>query len=195
MNLEYDDNFEKLLKKDCEICEVYYILHMMACNRYYLFSTCINIPIIVVSSVIGFLNVINDMFNGQYIVLGSVSIFLSILKTIDSFFHWMQKSEHHRMTALNYYKIHKTLQYQLCLPRNQRIDPNDLYKIVMSDLQSVHEQEGNIPDAILEKFKEKYPTGNTSRPAILNGLTSVRIYVEENNDPFHDGSSRQSTSD
>lgn len=66
------------------------------------------------------------------------------------------------------------------LPRDQRIIPKDLLKVVMENFERLNEISGLIPAKITAKFKKKYRRDTISRPEIVNGLEEIIIYrVEE----------------
>ena len=174
INVSYTDEFENLLKDESEKAESMGILHSMSSQKYNYLSIFINIPVIVLSSIIGFLSPLN-LFNNQAIFLGSLSILVAILKTIDNYFDWTKRSEGHRITGLNYTKISKLIQIQLSLEKECRIVANDLLTIITTDLQNLKDAEPAIPSDIIKKFKEKYKNETTARPAIANGLTNVVI--------------------
>lgn len=170
----YSSDFETLLKEEAEKAEAMSILHTRSYQRFNRFSIFINIPVIVLSSIIGFLAPLN-MFENQAVLLGSMSIFIAILKTVDNFFDFTKRCETHRMTSLNYARISKLLQIQLSLERDCRIQAIDLFDIVTNDLQNIRDAEPIVPDIVIRQFNSKYKSETTARPAITNGLTQVRI--------------------
>ena len=174
INVSYTDEFENLLKAESEKSEAMSILHSMSSQKYNTLSIFINIPVIIVSSLIGFLSPIT-LFENQAIFLGALSIVVAILKTIDNYFDWTKKGEAHRITGLNYAKISKFIQIQLSLEKECRIIPNDILTVITSDLQNLKDSEPVICQDIIKQFNEKYKDENTAKPAITNGLTKVII--------------------
>lgn len=172
--ITYSEDFELLLKEEAEKAEAMSLLHNKAYLRFNTFSVAINIPVIILSSVIGFLSPLN-MFQSQAIMLGSLSIFIAILKTIDNFFDFTKRCETHRMTALNYIKISKWIQIQLSLERNCRVTAGDLFTIINNDLQNIRDAEPPIPKQTINEFNKQYGDEPTSKPAITNGLTKIKI--------------------
>ena len=69
---EYTDELESLFKSECEKSECLAILHSQSYIKYSRFSVAINIPVIILSSFVGFISNINvkangkDVFNGQF---------------------------------------------------------------------------------------------------------------------------------
>lgn len=172
--ISYTDDFEYLLKQEAEKAESMSILHSKANAKFSKFSIGINLPVIILSGSIGFLNPL-DLFTDQALFLGSLSIFVSILKTLDSYFDWSKRCETHRMVSLAYIKISKFIQLQLSLKRECRIEANDLLKLILNDLQNIRDAEPLIPNDIIKEFNIQYQKEETTKPAICNGLTDIHI--------------------
>lgn len=177
--ISYSDDFENLLKCEAEKAESMSLLHSKAYEKFSFLSVIINIPVIIVSSVIGFLSPL-DLFEHQTILLGSLSIFVAILKTIDNYFDLTRRCETHRMIAISYSRVSKWIQLQLSLERDCRVIAKDLFDIISNDLQNIRESEPLIPDDIIRMFNNKYGKEHTSKPAITNGLTKIQINKNSN---------------
>lgn len=179
MSLDYTNEIETLFRQESEKSEGMGILHQKSHKKYNLFSVLINIPVIVLSSVVGFLSTIN-MFPEQNYMIGALSIFIAIIKSAESYFSWTQRCESHRMVGLSYMKISKLIQIQLSLDRQHRIRAEDMLKVVQNDLQNLRDSEPIIDDDVIKDFNEQYKNENTAKPAICNGLTQVIVHqVEE----------------
>lgn len=178
--ISYTDDFEKLLKTEAEESECMSLLHMKCHEKFNRFSVYINVPVIIVSSIIGFLSPMS-LFNQQDVFLGSLSIFIGILKTVDSYFDITRRSETHRMTCLNYLRISRWIRLQLSLQRACRISPKDLYDLISHDLQNIREAEPLVPPDVVRNFNAQYADHKetTSKPAITTGLTAVVINDNE----------------
>lgn len=174
LNITYTDEFEQLLKEEAEKAESMSILHNYAYIRYNSFSIYINIPVIVLSSLIGFLSPLN-LFQEQNVFLGVMSIFVGILKTIDNYFDYTKRSEAHRLISLSYMKISKYIQIQLSLEKDVRIKAKDLLDIIINDLQALKDSEPLIHKIIIRQYNERYKDETTTKPAICNGLTEIKI--------------------
>ena len=66
------------------------------------------------------------------------------------------------------------------LPREQRIIPKDLLKVVMENFERLNEISGLIPKKITKRFKSKYRRDTVQRPEIVNGLEEIVIYRPSN---------------
>jgi hypothetical protein len=172
--ISYTDEFENFLKQESEKSECMSILHSMAWQSYNTYSVSINIPVIVLSSIIGFLSPL-QLFEEQNILLGAFSIVVAIIKTLDNYFDWTKRSENHRLTSLTYSKISKFIQIQLSLEKNCRIVADDILSVITNDLQNLKDSEPPIPEFIIKSFNIKYKDDKTTKPTIANGLTSVII--------------------
>lgn len=170
----YSTDFEMVLKAEAEEAESMSILHQNCHKKFNRYSVYINIPVIMVSSIIGFLAPLT-LFAHQEVLLGALSICVGILKTIDSYFNVTKRSETHRMTSLCYLRISRWIRLQLSLEEECRIPAKDLYDVIIKDLQNVREGEPIIPRDVITDFNVKYSSELTAKPAIVNGLTVVKI--------------------
>lgn len=150
------------------------ILHAMSHSYLNRLSVGVNIPVIILSSIIGFLSPL-ELFDKQAILLGALSILVAIAKTIDSYMDFTKRTETHRVIGLNYSKISKFIQIQLSLEKDCRINAKDLLEYITQDLQNLKDQEPIISRKIIDQFNMRYKDEQTAKPAITNGLTAVKI--------------------
>jgi hypothetical protein len=180
-NLKYDTNLETLLKQQAEICESMSILHRNSHNKFNNYTNGINIPVIILSSVVGFATGIDINYSNMNIILGIMSVGIGIIKSLDSYFQLGKRSETHRIVSLQYGQINKKIAIELALHRKDRINPKDILNIIKTDIKNLEDIAPLIPDDIIEAYKIKYPeTDNlVKRPNICNGLTPVIVNVDE----------------
>ena len=174
INVSYTNEFETLLKDESEKAEAMSILHAMCHAHLNRLSVGVNIPVIILSSLIGFLSPL-ELFEKQTILLGALSIVVAIAKTIDSYMDFTKRTETHRVIGLNYAKISKFIQIQLSLEKDCRINAKDLLDYIQNDLQNLKDQEPIISQKIVNRFNIKYKDEHTAKPSITNGLTVVKI--------------------
>jgi hypothetical protein len=180
---EYDDNLENLLKCEAEKAESLSILHRMSHEKYAFASNLINIPVIVLSSIIGFTTGIKIDYEDINIVLGIASVFVGVIKSLDSYFQLAQRSERHRLVSLQYGQLCRKLSVELALERDVRENAKDMLTMIRTDIKNLEEIAPIIEDDIIDKYKIKYPKvagENIKRPALTNGLTEVVINKPEN---------------
>jgi hypothetical protein len=175
----YTPHFTQLLKEESEKAECLSVLHSKCHARFNKFSVCINIPVILVSSLVGFLSSMN-LFVGSNVFMGALSMFVAFLKTLDNYFDCTKRSEAHRLVGLRYDRIATFIRIQLSLEEGCRISPKDMLDIITNDMQNLKDSEPMIPPVVVKTFLEKYKSQNkmnaTSLPAICEGLRPVTPY-------------------
>ena len=175
---EYDDNLENLLKEEAEKAESLSILHRLSHEKYALASNLINIPVIVLSSIIGFTTGIKIDYEDINIVLGIASVFVGVIKSLESYFQLAQRSERHRLVSLQYGQLCRKLSVELALERDVRENAKDMLNMIRTDIKNLEEIAPIIEDDIIKKYKDKYPKvegEKIKRPALTNGLTEVIV--------------------
>ena len=99
----WTDDEELLFKRHSEICECMGILHQLSYVKYNRLSVVTNVPVIVIASISGFLSTL-ELFVQQQILIGVLSIFIGLIKSLDSYFNFTTRGEAHRITSLSYIK-------------------------------------------------------------------------------------------
>jgi hypothetical protein len=115
------------------------------------------------------------------VAVGVVSMGIGVLNTVSAFFNWAKLPESHRMVALQYAKVNRSIMLELALPRAERIRAHDFLKMVRDNLDRLHETSPAVPDSVINEFKVKFEhtTPDVSKPEITNGLDPIDIYVDE----------------
>jgi hypothetical protein len=177
--LSYDTDIEILLKANAEECESLSLLHRSSYEKYNHLSNLINVPVIVLSSAIGFATGIEIGYEKINIVLGVASIFVGIIKSIDSYFALPKRAEGHRICSLQYAQFNKRIAVELSLKRDQRQNPKDMLAVIKTDMKNLADIAPLIDYDVIEKFKDKYKDAQghfaTNTANICNGLTPVQI--------------------
>jgi hypothetical protein len=190
INLSYDTDIEVLLKANAEECESLSLLHRSSYEKYNKLSNIINVPVIVLSSAIGFATGIEIGYEKINIVLGVASIFVGIIKSIDSYFALPKRAEGHRICSLQYAQINKRIAVELSLKREQRQNPKDMLGLIKTDMKNLADIAPLVDYDIIESFKNKYRDSDghfaTNTANICNGLTPVMINRTEHVENPHD---------
>jgi hypothetical protein len=159
------------------------VLHKQGEAWYSRLRNFIDLPVIIGSGLIGFLNAgSTSMFSDpkmSSIALGVGSLVVSILQTVNTYFNWSRRAEGHRISAIQYSKLYRFLTIELSLPRQERVSPTALLKQTRDTYDRLQEISPLIPPNILQDFRKKYD-GNTdiSKPEEANGLEKVTVYQE-----------------
>lgn len=177
--ITYSPQLETLLKNQAEQAESYSILHNLAYEKYQFRSNIINIPVIVLSSVIGLLTGMNIQNDDMFIILSTGSIFVSVIKSIDSYFQLQKRAEGHRICSLQFQQIFNKIQIELSLMRSQRQNPKDMLALIKTDLKNLFDIAPLLDGDVINKYNALYKaeTG-VSKPPITNGLTHIKISLE-----------------
>lgn len=143
--------------------------------------TFIDLPVIVISAVTGFLSAgSTSLFNDakvSSIALGVASLFVSVLNTAGSYFGWAKRAEGHRISAIHYSKLYRSLMVELGLPREERQHPASLLKTVRDQYDRLQEISPLIPPEVIREFQVKFEKyKDISKPEETNGLEHITIH-------------------
>ena len=189
--ITYNTDLERLLKEHSEECESLSILHRMSYEKYNKRSNYINIPVIILSSAIGFITGIDLQYDQMNIILGVGSVFVGIIKSVDTYFQLAKRAESHRICSLQFSQISKKLQVELTLHRDQRLTAENMMNIVKTDIKNMQDIAPLIDDDIIEVYNAKYRKyKRVKKPNFVNGLTEVKVNPH-NNEHEYEYASRQ----
>lgn len=142
----------------------------------------IDLPIIIISSLTGFLSASStNLFEGQEkmssILLGTASLFCSVLQTINVYYSWGKRCENHRSSAIQYARLARFLTIELTLPTEERMTAQDLLRFTKETYDRLQEVSALISPEVIVEFKKKFG-GNTeiSKPEELNGIEPVKPF-------------------
>jgi len=148
-------------------------------------KTFIDLPVIVLSAVTGFLSVgSQQIFQGWAytpVVLGVSSLFVSVLNTVGSYFGWAKRQEGHRISSIQYSRLYRFLSVELGLPREERQTPTALLKYVRDQIDRLQEISPLLPPVVLDVFTSKFgKVEDIAKPEEANGLERITIYPADN---------------
>jgi hypothetical protein len=164
------------------------IMHKRAESIFARRKTYIDLPVIVGSGAVAFLNAgSSSLFTGNAqlaaTALGVASLAIGILNTIGTYFGWAKRAEGHRMSAIHYAKLYRFINVEMRLPREQRMQPGDFLKYTKDQYDRLAELSPLIPSTITHDFSkqmEKYM--DISKPEETNGLNKIEIFVDSANE-------------
>ena len=144
----------------------------------------IDLPVIVLSSVVGFCSVGSEsIFVGipqvGSLVLGVASLVVSVLNTVGSYYGFAKRAEGHRLASIQYARLFRFLSIELALPREERMTGHDLLKYTKDAYERLQEVAPLIPQGIQEEFHRRFDLVKVAKPDELNGLSSVVVFQEE----------------
>jgi hypothetical protein len=181
--VSWTERLEEFFASSAEKAHCLAVLHKQAEALYSGRKTFIDLPVIVGSAVIGFLNAgSTSMFQDPKIAsiaLGVGSLVVSVLQTINAYFSWAKRAEGHRIGAIQYSRLYRFLSIEMSLPRHERLDPSALLKQTKDTYDRLQEISPLLPPGILREFRKAYDKETEiSKPEEANGLEKVIVYRE-----------------
>ena len=181
---EWSDEIEELLSEWGEISMCYAYLHNFSQRKYKKKYHHLQIPIIVLSTLTGTANFAIDSYipkdfqSGFSAGVGSLNIFCGILGTLLSFLRYSEIYEGHRISALAWSKLGRSIEIELSLQDKKRKPCRDFLKVCRSEYDNLLESSPNIDLDIIQmfnkKFNDKYP--DVRKPLVCNGLKAITPY-------------------
>ena len=187
-DITYNAALEELIAKEAERCAGLSWMHTKAETYYSIRNTAVQLPTIVLSTLVGFLSGSSSSIFTEATVaslgIGGVSLFTGVLSTIGTFFSFAKRAEGHRIAGIQYSKISRSLTIELTLPRAERISASDLLKMTRDMIERQLETSPPIPDTIILEFKNKFKDNDdVAIPDIANGIHKVLINSRVVNSP------------
>jgi hypothetical protein len=187
-DLQYNSHLEELIASEAEKSSVLRWLHDQSEKRYSQFNTFIAFPVIVISTLAGTASIGSETLFGSAqaapIIIGMMSLAVSILNVVGNFFAWAKRTEGHRISSINYGKIHRWISIELALPRDQRIPAKHFLKQIREQVDRLNETSPPIPQVVVDKFRKSFTKlgDNISVPEICNDIQNVSVYRGKNNE-------------
>lgn len=178
--VHWSTQLEDLIAQEGEKCRGLAWIHQHAEQEAGKKNNRIMLPVIVLSTLSGTASVgSSSLFGNSYIssiVIGLVSISVGILNTINSYFAYAKKSEAHRIAYLHYSKLFTWVSVELSLPREERMDAEDMLKHLRAEMERLAETTPSPPQHILNTFTHKFKDyKDVSKPAETNGLARIKV--------------------
>ena len=183
-NVSWNENLEKYFADTGEKANCLSWVHKRAEEVYSHRRTFVDIPVILISSVTGFLSASStSLFEGEAkmssVLLGVSSLLVSMLNTVGTYFGWAKRAEAHRLSAIQYARLYRFLAIELGLPRDERMSPTDLLKYCKDSYDRLQEVSPLIPPELVKEFRKKFGSNaELSKPEELNGLDKIVIYKD-----------------
>jgi hypothetical protein len=182
-DIHWSNQLEDLIAQEGEKCRGLAWIHQRAEHEAGRKNNYIMLPVIILSTLSGTASVGSSAIFGDTsvssIVIGLVSISVGILNTVNSYFAYAKRSEAHRIAYLHYSKLFTWVSVELSLPRNERINAEDMLKQLRSEMERLAETTPSPPPHILTLFSQTFKTyTNVSKPAETNGLAKIMVFRE-----------------
>lgn len=196
-NIHWTEKLEDYFASTGEKAHCLAWVHKRSEALYSVRKTFIDLPVIVGSGLIAFLNAgSSSLFNDarlSSIALGVGSLVLGIMNTMGTYFGWAKRAEGHRISAIHYAKLYRFIAVEMSLPREERTSPHDLLKFVKDQYDRLAEISPLVPSTVIQEFTRKFhKIKDISKPEETNGLEKITVYKSNPGDESG-GSSYPST--
>ena len=182
-DVSWTDKLEEFFASSGEKAHALSMLHKQAEALYSRRRNWIELPVIIGSAAIGFLNAGSMTMFGDpqvsSIALGVGSLAVGVLQTINTYFNWAKRAEGHRITSIQYSKVYRFLSIEVSLPRHERMSPTELLKQTKETYDRLQEISPLLPPEVIREFHKKYDKqDDISKPEETNGLEKISVYIE-----------------
>jgi len=183
--IHWSVQLETLIAREAEKCRGLAWIHQRAELHQNYRNNIIQIPVIVLSTVAGTASVGSTTLFGEKtqlaaIAIGGVSIFVGILNTLGSYFSFAKRAEAHRIAYIQYSKLFSQIAIELALPRDERMPPPQLLKLIRDSMERLSETTPSAPKSIINQFNVEFKdVEDIAMPSETNGLEKVKVYSPE----------------
>lgn len=184
--LVWTDSTEQLLVKWGDTAACYSWLHDQSFRKFKLNNYFFSIPIIILSTITGTLNVgLQSVVPTEYIktaqiAIGGVNIFTGIITTLQTFFRYAEDSETHFSSSVGWGKLQRNISVELSLERKFRKDAELFIRQCRTDYDRLLESSPTIPTEIIKLFKDKFKK-NTDliKPDICDEIRHIKVHASD----------------
>jgi hypothetical protein len=181
---KWSDEIENLLSEWGEVAICFSYLHNYSTRKYRKKYHHLQIPIIILSTLTGTANFATDSYvpesikHGFSAGVGGLNIFCGILGTLLAFLKYAEIYEGHRISALAWSKLSRTIEIELSLQDKKRKPCRDFLKVMRSEYDNLLESSPQIDLDIITMFNKKFDGkyDEVRKPIICNGLREIKPY-------------------
>ena len=183
-DIHWNDRLEEYFASTGEKAHCLSWIHKRAEERYARLRTWIDLPVIAISSITGFLSVGSSQMFGDNqmavsVALGLCSLLVSVLNTTGTYFGWAKRAEGHRISSIQYARLYRFLAIEMSLPREERMTPADLLKHTKDQYDRLQEISPLVPPSVITDFQRRFKDPKydaISRPEDANGLEKIEVF-------------------
>ncbi len=159
--IEWTLEHEKILIEWADKAMCYRWLHSKANSMYSNLNAWYTIPVIIISTLTGTANFAQERVPLVYqsffvMIVGAFNITAGIITTIQQFLKITQLNEAHRVSSIAWDKFYRNIKIELAKHPIERIDVKQMIKMSKEEFDRLMETSPNIPEKILEQFKENF---------------------------------------
>ena len=181
---KWSGEIENLLSEWGEVAICYSYLHNYSTRKYRKKYHHLQIPIIILSTLTGTANFATDSYvpvdyqHGFSAGVGTLNIACGILGTLLAFLKYAEIYEGHRISALAWSKLSRTIEIELSLQTKKRKPCREFLKIMRSEYDNLLESSPQVDLDIINFFNKKFEGkyDDVRKPIICNGLREIKPY-------------------
>jgi len=159
-NIEWSYENEEMLAEWGDIAQCYKWLNTETYKYYKNMNSYLTIPCIVCSTISASASfgIPNVPFEYQYILpyfIGSITICIGVITTVQQFYRLSELKEAHRILAVGWDKMARNIRIELSKTPMERTDARHFIKFTRIEFERLMENSELIPDCIIYKFNNK----------------------------------------
>lgn len=155
---------ETIIQEWCDIGKCYTWMHYHAYCYYYTINMCFQIPMIILSTVIG--SVAFAGIPDANVVTGSVNIAIGAVGAIYGFLQISQLTEQHKSASMLWDKFQRNLEIVLSTDKTERMNATNFFKINLDEYNQLLNTSPFIPSNVVNHFNTTFKNVNIHKPDI-----------------------------
>ena len=182
----WDDAFEKICADMIDEAQINTFLHIKSHRYYSKWSRNFQIPIILLSAIVGSANFASNNFGKQkenvILAVGAISIVISIISSIAQYLKLAELKESHRISSFHWEKFYSKIKVQLMLTRGARRRLPDFYDDITTEYHRLKEISPIFTNKISQSARKNEGYEYLNIPFYLNGFRPVVPYEKAQED-------------
>jgi hypothetical protein len=207
--IEWSVEKELLLVEWADIAQCYRWLNSHSHEKYTSLHAWFSVPVIVASTFTGTASFIQNTSQVPYVqyIIGTVSILIGILSTLQQFLKVTELKENYRISAILWDKYSRNIRIELTKSPNERMSAGSFMKNARTDFDHLMETTPSISCGTVNDFKTRFKGQEGTdrrkaydllrRPDILDKITSAdnvrNQWFKNNHNDFEQGRSESSS--
>ena len=183
MDPQWHSSLEEVVKKSAEHAQALSWAHEAAQRFCANWNSYLMFPSIILSALVGVGSVGASSvlpFDGSNTLVGLIAIGVSIIQTIRDYYGFARRAEAHRVSSLQFAKLHSYLSLQLSLPRHERKAALEVIDFLRIETEKLADVAPLMPQHVKELFHRKFGSmTDFSMPPLLNGLERVVVSQQD----------------
>jgi hypothetical protein len=182
-DITWNNKLEQYFKHTGEKAHCLSILHKNCEDVYSHRKSFIDLPVIIGSGIIAFLNAgssslfPNPLFAS--VSLGIGSLIMGVLNSIGTYYSFAKRAEGHRISSIQYSRLYRFLAIEMSLPRKERMTPHDLLKYTRDSYDRLQEISPLLSKNTINAFMKRFgDVEGIAKPEEVNGLEKIDIFIE-----------------